>query len=204
MTLDAAKRLLSDELLKEYQGTMLCVHSLPALKMLNVHLALIRAQLDYAFGTLQDVRMFNTLLMAPDWKGITCEPRVILAMDGFLSDGERASAAQRFPNARIIEVADLKRQTAAALSALLPDDPTLRQIYRVLRQREKMEYTWEILSQEAGVSIGMVRCGMLISEELGLVKATLDPLRYQMIPSGKVSLENSGIRKRLISLSEKE
>jgi len=67
-----------------------------------------------------------------------------------------------------------------------------------------MEYTWEILSQEAGVSIGMVRCGMLIFEELGLVKATLDPLRYQMIPSGKVSLENSSIRKRLISLRDKE
>lgn len=204
MTLEAAKRLLSDELLKEYQGTMLCVHSLPALKMLNVHLALIRAQLDYAFGTLQDVRMFNTLLMSPDWQGIACEPRVILAMDGFLSDGERAAAVQRFPNARIIEVTDLQRQTSSALSALLPDDTALRRIYRVLRQREKMEYTWEILSQEADVSIGMVRCGMLIFEELGLVKGTFEPLRYQMIPSGKVSLENSRLRSRLMSLREKE
>jgi len=204
MTLEAAKRLLSDELLKEYQGTMLCVHSLPALKMLNVHLALIHAQLDYAFGTMQDVRMFNTLLMAPDWSTIACEPRVILMMDGFLSEGERAAAARRFPNARIIEVTDLRRQTASALRALLPDDSTLRQIYRVLRQREKMEYTWEILSQEAGCSVGMIRCGLLIFEELGLVKMTLDPFRYQMIPSGKVSLENSRFRNRMMSLSERE
>lgn len=202
MTLEEAKRLLSDELLKEYQGTILCVHSLPALKMLGVHLALIRAQLDYAFAVMQDVRMFNTLLMAPDWNGIGCEPRAILMMDGFLSDGERAAALQRFPNARIIEVTDLSRQTASALSALLPDDQALRQLYRVLRQRERMEYTWEILSQETGLSAGRIRCGLLIFSELGLIRMSLDPLRYQIVPSGKVSLEHSAIRKRLLSLRD--
>ena len=203
MTLEAAKRLLSDELLTQYQGTLLCVHSLSALKLLNVHLALIHAQLDYALGTLQDVRMFNTLLMAPDWNAIGCEPRTILMMDGFLSEGERAVAMQRFPHARIIEVADLKRQTALTLSALLPDDGKLRQLYRVLKQREKMEYTWEILAQEAELTVGMVRCGLLIFEELGLIRLCAEPLKYQMIPSGKVSLENSRIRNRLINLKEK-
>lgn len=203
MTIDDAKKLLADEFLKEYQGTLLCVHSLSALKMLNVHLALIRAQLDYAFGTIKDVRMFNTLLMAPDWNGIGCEPKNILMMDGFLSDGERAAAAARFPNARIIEVSDLQRHTAAAVTALLPDDDALRQLYRVLKQREKMEYTWEILAQEAGLSAGMIRCGLMIFVELGLLKLTMEPLHYQMIQSGKVSLEDSGIRRRIASLRQK-
>lgn len=204
MSLEKAKSLLSDELLKEYQGTLLCVHSLSALKLLNVHLAIIHAQLDYALGMLQDIRMFNTLLMAPDWNAISCEPRTILMMDGFLSDGERAAARRRFPNVRIIEVTDLRRQTASALSALLPDDSKLRQLYRVLKQREKMEYTWEILSQEAELSTGMIRCGLLIFEELGLIRLSVEPLKYQIIPSGKVSLENSRIRNRLIGLQNKE
>ena len=39
-------------------------------------------------------------------------------------------------------------------------------------------------------------------EELGLVKVSFEPFKYQMIPSGKVSLENSRIRSRLISLKE--
>ena len=147
--------------------------------------------------------MFNTLLMAPDWNGIGCEPKNILMMDGFLSDGERAAAAARFPNARIIEVSDLQRHTAAAVTALLPDDDALRQLYRVLKQREKMEYTWEILAQEAGLSAGMIRCGLMIFVELGLLKLTMEPLHYQMIQSGKVSLEDSGIRRRIASLRQK-
>lgn len=203
MTLETAKQLLSDELLTQYQGTLLCVHSLSALKLLNVHLALIHAQLDYAFGTLQDVRMFNTLLMAPDWNAIGCEPHTIMMMDGFLSEGECSAVMRRFPNARIIEVADLKRQTALALSALLPDDGKLRQLYRVLKQRERMEYTWEILSCEAELTVGMVRCGLLIFEELGLIRLSSELMKYQIIPIGKVSLENSRIRNRLISLLEK-
>lgn len=202
MRLEDAKCLLAQELLSEYQGTMLCVHSLPALKMLNVHLALIHAQLDYAIGTVSDVRMFNTLLMSPDWQEIGCEPRTVLMMDGFLSEGEREEAKRRFPRARIVEVSDLQKQTHGYAASLLPDDQTLRQLYRVLRQREKMEYSLEILAQESGISLGMVKCGLLIFEELGLLRMTMVPLKYQMLPSGKVSLENSKIRERLLALSD--
>ena len=66
-----------------------------------------------------------------------------------------------------------------------------------------MEYTWDILSQEANLPVGMVRCGLLIFEELGLLQMSDEPLKYQMIPSGKVSLEDSGIRRRLIGLRQK-
>ena len=65
-----------------------------------------------------------------------------------------------------------------------------------------MEYSLEILAQESGISLGMVKCGLLIFEELGLLRMTMVPLKYQMLPSGKVSLENSKIRERLLALSD--
>ena len=200
ISLEAAKKILADELLTEYQGTMLCVHSVSALKMLNVHLALIHAQLDYAIGTINDIRMFNTLVMAPQWEKIGSEPRTIVMMDGFLSEGERAAAFKRFPNARFIEVTGLDRQTANAASAMLPEDDNLRKLYVVLKKREKMEYSWEIIAQEAELSVSSVRCGMAIFSELGLIRYAGDPLAYQIIPGMKTSLENSMLRKRLIGL----
>ena len=204
MTFEQVKHVLAEELLTRYQGTMLCVHSLAALKMLSVHLALIHAQLDYAFATIDDIRMFNTLVMSPDWIRIESEPQVIVMMDGFLSDGERAAAMSRFPNARMIEVTGFQHQTAHAAAQMLPDDDTLRRIFRVLRQREKMEYSTEILMQEAGVDHGMLMCALAVFEELGLIRMKDKPFNYQMIPTGKVSLEDSLIRKRLMALKNKD
>ena len=200
MSLEGAKALLQGELLQRYQGTMLCVHSVPALKMLGVHLALIHAQLDYAFGALSDLRMFNTLVMAPDWDAMHCAPETILMMDGCVSEGERAAIRRRFPDARLIEVTELARQTNAAASALLPDDDALRRLYRVLRQRERMEVSPEILSMESGLLQSQVRCGMRIFEELSLIRWQETPLSYQLLPSGRVSLESSPLRGRLIAI----
>ena len=200
MSLEGAKALLQGELLQRYQGTMLCVHSVPALKMLCVHLALIHAQLDYAFGALSDLRMFNTLVMAPDWDAMHCAPETILMMDGCVSEGERAAIRRRFPDARLIEVTELARQTNAAASALLPDDDALRRLYRVLRQRERMEVSPEILSMESGLLQSQVRCGMRIFEELSLIRWQETPLSYQLLPSGRVSRESSPLRGRLIAI----
>lgn len=202
MSLEEAKALLGGELRGAYQGTMLCVHSISALKMLNVHLALIHAQLDYAFGEMDDIRMFNTLVMAPDWTRISCDPRVILMMDGCMSGGERALIRKRFPRARLIESTDLARQTRAAAAAMLPDDDALRRLYRVLRRREKMEYTTEILTSEAEMPASQMRCGLRILSELALIRLTESPLSYQMVQSGKVSLEDSLLRQRLSGMKD--
>ena len=202
MGLEQAKALLQGELLKGYQGTMLCVHSVSALKLLGVHLALIHAQLDYAFGALGDLRMFNTLVMAPDWAAMRCTPKTILMMDGCMSAGERAAIRNRFPDARLIEVTDLARQTRSSAAALLPDDDALRRLYRVLRQREKMEYTADVLSVESGLPQSQVRCGMRIFAELSLIRWQEAPLSYQMVPSGRVSLEDSPLRGRLMMCHE--
>ncbi len=202
LTLEEAKERLAHEWLGKYQGTMLCVHSVSALKMLNIHLALIHAQLDYAFGKLEDIRMFNTLVMAPDWEGMNCRPSVILMMDGCVSEGERAWIRSRFPQARLIEVQDLARQTRSEAVSLLPDDDALRKLYRVLKQREKMEHTLEILTQETGMKIGQIRCGMHIFSELGLMEWQETPFSYRIKQSGKVSLQDSRLRCRLLDMKK--
>ena len=200
MTLEEAKRLLSDELLHVYQGTLLCVHTLSALKMLNIHLAILHAQLDYAFMKTEDIRSFNTLMMSPDWERLSCHPRTIIMLDGFLSRSEMELAARRFPHARIIEVTDMSAHHASSASRLLPDDDQLRGLYRVLRQREKMEYTLNMLAAETGLSEGAVLCGLEIFSELDLLELERKPLRYRLLKSGRVSLESSALRARMLSM----
>ncbi len=200
MTLEEAKTVLADELLGSYQGTLLCVHSLAALKMLNIHLAIVHAQLDYAMHALDDIRSFNTLVMAPDWANLNCHPTAIVALDGFLSSGERAAAQAKFPGARIIEVSDMVSYQSVIADRLLCSDEALRALYRVLRQRERMEYSMNLLAAEAGLSESQVICALYIFEELGLIACTLQPLSYRMIPTGRVSLESSRLRSRLMSM----
>ena len=48
----------------------------------------------------------------------------------------------------------------------------------------------------------MIRCGMRIMEQLGLVEYALQPFRFQLIPSGRVSLENSMLRARLLQMKD--
>ena len=200
MTLEQAKKLLADELLCRYQGTLLCVHTLSALKMLNIHLALIHAQLDYAIHTLDDIRSFNTLVMAPNWQQLNCCPRTIVALDGFMTDDERAIAAAKFPQARIIEVTDMHTHAAAASSSLFMDDDALRALYRLLRQREKMDYSLPSLALDAQLSESKVLCALEIFRELHLIDYTREPLRYRLLPSGRVSLESSMLRRKLLGI----
>lgn len=201
MTLDQAMAVLRDELLTGYQGTLLCVHSVPALKMANIHLAIIRAQLDYAMHTLDDQRMFNTLVMAPRWNEMRCNPRAVVMLDGFLTDAERAAARACFPSARIIEATGLEQQMAAAAAKLLPQDDPLRALYRALRQREQMATTLEALAAQAGMTESMALCGLYIFRELRLAEFSRQPFSCRLLPSGRVSLEGSAVRGRLRELA---
>ena len=202
MTLEQAKAVLADEFAKGYQGILIGVHTLAAMKLLNVHLAVMHAQLDYAMQKTGDIRGFNTLVMAPDWANIAFLPRMIVAMDGFLCDGERALVSRQFPKARIIEVTNMRMQSASAAEKLLPDDGMLRQLYKALRQREKTDCTMNVLSAVTVLDEGMIRCGLRIMQQLGLIEYTLQPLRFQVLPSGKVSLENSTLRAKLIQMKD--
>lgn len=105
---------LASEFEKGYQGILIGVHTLAALKLLNVHLAVMHAQLDYVLEKTEDIRGFNTLVMVPDWANIAFSPRLIVAMDGMLSDGERVLVKEKFPKARVIEVTDMRTQSSSA------------------------------------------------------------------------------------------
>ena len=202
MPLEQAKTVLAGEFEKGYQGILIGVHTLAAMKLLNVHLAVMHAQLDYAIERTSDIRGFNALVMTPDWANIAFSPRLIVAMDGFLSDGERALAKRQFPEARIIEVTNMRTQSAACAGRLLPSDDALRQLYKALRQRERTDCTLNVLSAAIGLDESTIRCGMRIMEQLGLVEYTLQPFRFQLIPSGKVSLESSMLRAKLLQMKD--
>ena len=202
MTLEQAKTVLASEFEKGYQGILIGVHTLAALKLLNVHLAVMHAQLDYVLEKIEDIRGFNTLVMVPDWANIAFSPRLIVAMDGMLSDGERVLVKEKFPKARVIEVTDMRTQSSSAACRLLPDDSSLRQLYKALRQREKTDCTMNVLSAATGLEEDMIRCGMRIMQQLGLIEYTLYPLSFKVLPSGKVSLEDSSLRAKLIRMKD--
>ena len=202
MTLEQAKTVLASEFEKGYQGILIGVHTLAALKLLNVHLAVMHAQLDYVLEKTEDIRGFNTLVMVPDWANIAFSPRLIVAMDGMLSDGERVLVKEKFPKARVIEVTDMRTQSSSAACRLLPDDSSLRQLYKALRQREKTDCTMNVLSAATGLEEDMIRCGMRIMQQLGLIEYTLYPLSFKVLPSGKVSLEGSSLRAKLIRMKD--
>ena len=202
MTLKQAEDVLADAFSEGYQGVLLGVHTLAAMKLLNVHLAVLHAQLDYAIGGTADIRGFNTLVMAPNWSKIAFKPRVIVAMDGFLSDGERAWATEQFPHTRIIEVTDMRGQAASAAEKLLPTDDALRGLYKALRQREKVDCTMNMLAAATGLDEGMILAGLMILSELHLIEYRTEPLEWRILPSGKVSLENSRFRARLMRMKD--
>ena len=202
MTLKQAEDVLADAFSDGYQGVLLGVHTLAAMKLLNVHLAVLHAQLDYAIGGTTDIRGFNTLVMAPNWSKIAFKPRVIVAMDGFLSDGERAWVTEQFPDTRIIEVTDMRGQAASAAERLLPMDDALRGLYKVLRQREKVDCTMNMLAAATGLDEGMILAGLMILSELHLIEYKTEPLEWRILPSGKVSLENSRFRARLMRMKD--
>ena len=202
MTLEQAKTVLASEFEKGYQGILIGVHTLAALKLLNGHLAVMHAQLDYGLEKTEDIRGFNTLVMVPDWANIAFSPRLIVAMDGMLSDGERVLVKEKFPKARVIEVTDMRTQSSSAACRLLPDDSSLRQLYKALRQREKTDCTMNVLSAATGLEEDMIRCGMRIMQQLGLIEYTLYPLSFKVLPSGKVSLEDSSLRAKLIRMKD--
>lgn len=200
MPLQAALSLLSEELLSSYQGTLLCTHSISALKMANIHLAVAHAQLDYALYALDDIRMFNTLVMAPEWAKMSCQPRVIVMLDGFVDDAEREQVFNRFPQARIIEATGLEQHTLHTAQRLYLSDDELRQVFRALRQRAKMEYSLNLIAGEAHVSESQAITAVMIFAELKLVEYTMIPFQYKLLPSGRVSLEDSSLRAKLIAL----
>ena len=67
---------------------------------------------------------------------------------------------------------------------------------------KRQDCTLNVLSAAIGLDESTIRCGMRIMEQLGLVEYTLQPFRFQLIPSGKVSLESSMLRAKLLQMKD--
>ena len=78
----------------------------------------------------------------------------------------------------------------------------MRDLFRTLRRYEKVEYSLELLAAQTGLSQDSVLCAMRVFEQLGLLEMSTQPLCYKLLPSGKVSLENSMLRRELIRLQQ--
>ena len=56
------------------------------------------------------------------------------------------------------------------------------------------------IAAETGLRESQVLFALSVFSELSLLEFTTEPLRYRMLPSGKVSLESSGLRSRLMRM----
>ena len=57
-----------------------------------------------------------------------------------------------------------------------------------------------VLTAESGLTEGQVLCALEIFRELRLLDYEASPLSYRLLPTGRVSLEASRLRSRLISM----
>ena len=186
------------------QGVLLCVHSLDTLRVVNVHLAVLHVNLDYAFGVPDDIRRFNTLVLAPEWDCIESRWPYIIMMDGFMTEDERMMISKYHPESRIIVANGIDAHNERLTDRLLPSDEELRTIFRVLRKREAMGLTIGELAAEVGVSQSRITCALTVFKELGLLRFQKDHAQYTLVPGMHVSLDDSPLRRTLLNLRHKE
>ena len=195
------ERVLAPLVSDQVQGTMICVHDLSVLRLLNVRLAVMKAKVDYAVGHAGDLRGFNTVVIAPDWEEGAPRFEHILMVDGFINETERRMAARCCDSEAIIEVTGLEKYHADAARRLLPDDDELRGIYRVLRRREGTSLTASAVAAEAGVTIGKLWCAIYILKELGLIALEKTGFRYSLIQDKRADLSDSMLRKSIQNMA---
>ena len=181
------------------QGVLLAVHTPEAAEKLIGLLTAerIAERLDYRIGTPEDVRLFNTLVVAPDWSAIAPEYHIIVA-DGFASEAEKQQVIRRFGEERVMEVTGFGDEgNAAAAARLWLPRQEMASIYRMLKEQEGAPCTLASLSATARMDRGKVYCALSAFHELGLISWREDPFAYKMLASGKVSLDDSPLRKKL-------
>ena len=98
--------------------------------------------------------------------------------------------------------ADHIKRSAEMARKLLPCDEKLRDVFRTLRKYEKAECSLPLLAAHTALSEESVLCALRIFEQLNLLSLNVNPLSYKLLPSGKVSLENSSLRQEMLRLSQ--
>ena len=135
------------------------------------------------------------------WPGPDTEAAEEVIRDAFLRIQKKydreAESLQRDREAVQGLISDLSHQLKTPLANIRLYQDLLKNREISLKQREKMEHTLEILTQETGMKAGQIRCGMHIFSELGLMEWQETPFSYRIKQSGKVSLQDSRLRCRL-------
>ena len=59
-----------------------------------------------------------------------------------------------------------------------------------------------MLAAATGLDEGMILAGLMILSELHLIEYKTEPLEWRILPSGKVSLESSMLRAKLLQMKD--
>ena len=184
--LDAAIR---EQLALSAQGTVLAAGTLPGLRKWMVRLALMGAPLDYALGTPTDPRLFNAVCAAPSLAELSAAPRCIVLLDGVFAPGALQALAHRWPQTDILCAGDAQSLRAQTIAPHLPDDDTLRAVYRALRAGELAALS--ALAERANVGTGTARICLAVLAELNLIALEETPWAVRVLPPRKCDLRES-------------
>ncbi len=189
LSTDALDMALRDAFAEGAQGTLLIVHTLPALRKWTVRLAVMGAPLTYQMGFSGDPRMFHTLCAAPDWHKLTRAPKRIVLLDGAYHPALLADLARRFPDTELLMDKDAGPLRAQAVAEALPTDEQLRDVYRALR--DLPQATEAALAEKTGLSPELLCVALTVLDELKLLSFAPEPWQLKLLPSHKVELTDS-------------
>ncbi len=189
MSTDALDLALRSAFAEGAQGTLLVVHTLPALRKWTVRLAVMGAPLSYQLGFSSDPRMFHTLCAAPNWGTLSRAPRRIALLDGAYHPALLAELAHRFPETEILCDNGAQTLRAQAIAEALPTDDQLRDIYRALR--DLPQATEAELTQKTGLAPALLDVALTVLDELKLVSFMPEPWQVKLLPAHKVELTDS-------------
>ena len=168
------------KLLERGRGVLLVGHERQAAMRL---LADVRAReqlrLDTACGTVQDLRGFNTLLLAPDIAKLQDVWTDVVFIDGDVLPGEVAAIREKCPRARLCQL-----RTNPALMQLLEslrmERDALAKLYIRLRQGGAMAL--RTLMEDTGLSAAQTLTGLMALHQAQLAEVSLEPFAVRLIP----------------------
>lgn len=183
---------LTDDLLNGSQGTLYVAYARESADSL---LSRLEDRVDVAWETIGDPRCFHTLLLAPSHTAeLSPHWRHVVLLDGALSPADLAQWQAQCGQAALIELAQ-SPALRAMLAALDAGDDGLRELYRCLRKSAFV--TLQETALAANLSPAQTLVGLWAFHEMALIRLTLNPFSYAMLPSAKRALDESPLLRHI-------
>lgn len=193
---ESLDKALGAELASGRQGVLMLVSTLPALRKWIVRLNVMGLPLAYAVGRVTDLRMYNTLLAAPEAPlQVAGQPRVIALLDGVFAPGQLSKLRKAYPNARLLVASDAQGAREQALSQLVPGEEELRALYRQMRSLS--QGTLAQLAAAIGFCEAKALAALEVLGELGLAALDEDKRQWSLLPPRKCDLNDSAFLRAL-------